>query len=243
VRRLLFLLTILGGFEVQAADDIAAKSVEAMGGAAKFASVQSIRVKGRMRFGQGSFSPFSFAARRPTMYRIELAVGLDHITQAYDGSMGWQSVTGEHRHDAIALAGDSLESLIDQAANAIGGPLVDREKRHNRVEPAGRESVNGVNCYLLKVTFPTGSTRILFIDPTSFLEIQEEFPAKVNGQASTIQQSVSDYRKFGPILVPCVIVTRVKGGPDSQRMEKDTVEINPSLDDSSFTLVKPPMKK
>ena len=47
--------------------------------------------------------------------------------------------------------------------------------------------VNGVDCYHLKITLATGDTREVFIDPSNFLETREEFPAKLNGKASTIQ--------------------------------------------------------
>ena len=59
---------------------------------------------------------------------------------------------------------------------------------------------------------------------------------RVNGKDSTVQQSVGDYRRFGPILVACLFVTREKGGEDSQRMEIDSVEINPPVTDSLFKM-------
>jgi hypothetical protein len=229
-------MTVACGLRAQSADDIAAKSIEAMGGAANFASIESIRMQGRMRFGQGAFFPFSLVARRPNVFRLELTVGPDHVAQAYDGSIGWQSVSGEHKQAPTALTGESLSHLIDQAANVIGGPLLDREKRRNQVKLLDREMVNGVDCYHLKITLATGDTREVFIDPSNFLETREEFPAKLNGKASTIQLSVGNYRRFGAILVACLFVTREKGKEDSQRMEIDSVEINPSVDDSIFKM-------
>ena len=221
----------------QSADEIAAKSIEAMGGVSRFASIDSIKVQGRMRFGRdGEFTPFSVVARRPSMYRLEMTVGRDHITQAYDGAIGWQSVTGDHKQEPTALTGDSLAHLIDQAANAIGGPLLDRGKRHNQVELIGREPVDGADCYKLKVTLGTGDIMVLFIHPENFREVQEEFPMTVNGRASTIQQSVSEYRRFGPILAACLFVTREKGGADNQRLEIESVELNAVVDPSVFKL-------
>lgn len=222
--------------QAQSAGEIAAKSVEAMGGAANFASIQTLRALGRMRLGQGPYSPLLLVVKRPNMLRMEVSVGSDHVTQAFDGAIGWQSIAGDHKQEPTALTGDSLAHLIDQAANAIGGPLLDLEKRHNKVELDGSESINGANCYRLKVTLTTGDHRVLFIDPASFREVQEEFPMPVNGKPSIIQQSMGDYRKFGPIYVACLIVTREKGGEDSQRMEIESVEINPPVDDAVFKM-------
>lgn len=235
-----FTLTIAARLFAQApspsANEVIAKTIEAMGGAAAIARVNGIKVHGRMRFGKREFTPFSVVARRPDKFRMDLTIGTDHVTQAYDGAIGWQSIDGEHRQAPTPMTGISLAHLRDQAANAIGGPLVDLEKRHNQAELIGRETVNGIDCYKLKVTLATGDTMVLFIDSSNFHEIQEEIPVEVDGKASTIQQSVGDYRRFGPILVACLFVTREKGGEDSQRLEIDSVEINPPIDDGVFKL-------
>jgi hypothetical protein len=218
------------------AQDIAAKYVEAIGGAAQVAKVETMRIQGRMRFGTEAFTSFTVTAKRPDRFRMELTAGPDRIVQAYNGSAGWQSVSGLHNQPATPLEGDSLLYLRDQAANAIGGPLVDMEKRRNRAELVGHEAVNGIDCFKLKLTLATGNSRVMFIDASSFLVVQEELPAVLNSQAATIQQSVGNYRRFGPVLVPCLFVTRPKGGEDTQRIEIDQVEINPRVDDSIFQL-------
>jgi hypothetical protein len=244
MRLVLLLLTVTAVSQSQppepSAEEVAAKTIEAMGGEAAFASIGSMLVQGRMRFGQGEFTPFSVVAQRPNHFRMELNMGSDHVTQAYDGAIGWQSVSGEHKQEPTALTGDSLAHLIDQASNAIGGPLLDRTQRRNKLEMLGREEVDRVNCYKIKVSLGSGDTMVLFINPLNFREVQEELPMQLNGKPSTIQESVSLYRKFGPILVACEFVTREKGGEDSQRLEIDAVELNPSVEDSIFKM---PVKK
>ena len=237
MNRSLFVLLVAAGLLAQTPQlsvrEIAGKYVEAMGGSA-FDAIHSLRIEGRMRFGLGEFTPFTVVASRPNRFRMELTVGSDHVAQAFDGTTGWQSVSGEHPQSPTRLTGESLSHLRDQAANAIGGPLLDRDKRHNKIELAGRESVYGVDCYRIKVTLATGNVMTIFIDSANFREVQEEPVAVVNGRSTTIEQSVSQYRKFGPILVACLFVTREKGGEDSQRMEIDDVEINPTVDESVF---------
>jgi len=240
VRRFFFIVLVVPGLLAQApaltVEEIAGKYVDAMGGSA-FDGIRSLRIEGRMRFGLGEFTPFTVVASRQNHFRMELTVGSDHVTQAFDGKTGWQSIAGEHPQGPTRLTGESLSHLTDQAVNAIGGPLVDRDKRHNKIELAGRESVYGVDVYRIKVTLGTGNIMTIFIDSANFREVQEELVAVVNGKSTTIEQSVSQYRKFGPILMACLFVTREKGGEDSQRMEIDTVEINPMVDESMFRFV------
>jgi len=233
-------MILTGGVYAQApaltADQVIAKAIDAMGGAANLAKVESIKLTARMRFGKGESQPLTVIAKRPSMFRLELTTGPDRITQVYDGAIGWQSVSGEHKQDPTVLTGESLAHLIDQAANVIGGPLLDIEMRHNAVELAGKEQVNGVECIKLRVTLGTGNTMDLFIDPASFLTIQEELPMKVDGKASVIQETVGNYRKFGSIRMACLFVTREKGGEDGQVLEIDSVEINPATEESVFKM-------
>ncbi len=207
-----------------------------MGGAAQFATVTSLTVHGRMRFGQEAFTPFTVMAQRPGRFRMELTAGPDRVVQAYDGTTGWQSVSGQHNQPPTPLSGASLAHLIDQAANAIGGPLLDLEKRGNKAEYTGREMVNGVDCFKLNLTLASGDSRVVFIDSSDFRETQEEYPIQIDGQPAIVQQTIGDYRQFGPIWLACLFVTRQKDSPDSQRVEIDSVEINPAIDESIFKL-------
>jgi hypothetical protein len=242
VSKFVLVMALACSLRAQTADEVAAKIagqvIDAMGGAAKFAGVKSVRIKGRMKFGEGNFGPITVTAKRPNRFRMELTVGPDHVIQAYDGTAGWQAVSGEHNQPPTALTGPSLAHLVDQAANAIGGPLLDREQRHNVVQFAGREPVGGVDCYKLDVTLGSGHKMSLFIDATRFLVIREELPVEVEGKPGVIEETVGDYRQFGPVKMACLFVTRQRGGDekDSQRLEFDTVEINLSVEDSIFHL-------
>ncbi len=227
---------LLAQSSVPTASEIIARSVDALGGAAQFATVNAIKVHGRIRFGQEAFKPFIVTAARHRKFRMELSAGPDYVVQAFDGATGWQSVSGQHTQAPAPLTGDALAHLIDQAANAIGGPLLDLEKRGNFAEYAGHEAVNGVECFKLKLTLATRHTMAIFIDPSSYREIQEELPVMIDGEPSTIQQSVGNYRQFGPILIACSFATRQKGKEDSQHMEIDSVEINPVIDDGVFEM-------
>src|SRR5512141_1039734 len=55
-------------------DEIVAKSIEARGGSAKIAAIQSLRVTGKLVFGGGNFSveaAFGMVMKRPGMIRSE----------------------------------------------------------------------------------------------------------------------------------------------------------------------------
>jgi hypothetical protein len=219
----------------QTADEIADRVVAASG---KFGAVESMRLRGRMKFGAGNFGPIVVSAKRPSKFRTELTVGPDHVTQAYDGAIGWQTVVGEHNQTPTALKGAALAHLIDQAVNAIGGPLFDRKVRHNQVELMGREKVDGVDCYRLELTLGTGDKMTIFVNAGDYRVNREELSIDVNGVPAVIEETIGNYRQYGPVRVACLFITRQRGGEEQegQRLEFDTVEINPVLEDSIFQL-------
>jgi outer membrane lipoprotein-sorting protein len=226
------------GLYGQTADEIADKVIAATGGVAEFAKVESLQIKGRMKFGDGNFSPITVFAKRPNRYRMELNIGPDHVVQAYDGKVGWQSIDGDHKQPPTPLEGVSLAHLIDQAANAIGGPLLDRTARQNVVQLTGRANVNGVDCHKLEVTLGTGDKMTLFVDAKTFLIMREEVPIEMNAAPGLLEETVGDYRQFGSVKLACLFVTHPQGAAETenQRMEFESVEVNPPLDVAIFSI-------
>ena len=98
--------------------------------------------------------------------------------------------------------------------------------------------MDGVNSFKLEVTLGTGNKMTLFVDPASFHVIREELPIQVNGSPGVIEEVVGNYRRFGPVTLACLFVTRQKGADekDSQQLEFDSVELNPAVEDLFFWL-------
>lgn len=98
------------------------QALEARGGAAKFANVRSLKANGRIQFAQGEFQPLTMMAKRPSFFRVDIG---GNIVQGYDGKTAWQS-----NGAGTAEVSDAQKSqIVDQAMNAIGGPLVDWRQR------------------------------------------------------------------------------------------------------------------
>ncbi len=114
--------------------------------------------------------------------------------------------------------------MIDQAANAIDGPLFDYRARNVKVALLGRGKLDKSDAYMLRVTLPTGSIIDQYLDATSYLEVYEELPA------IPIKQRVSDYRRYAGVLYPCLYTSEV------QKLEMQNREINPKLDPALFAM-------
>ncbi len=203
---------------------------KALGWTGRFDRVTALQIEGTL-----DGAPIQVFAKQPSLFRMELMAGKDRIIQAYDGSFGWQMTAGDHAQ-AARLNGAQLDQVINQASNAIGGPLVQAPERGTRVEYEGKATVNGKDCYKLKLTLVSGAVIHSYIDAATFLESREELVSQDGG---VIEETVGDYKTFDGILFPCRFVSKAKGGTTTYVLQLQKVTLNPSLAAGLFTMPRP----
>lgn len=226
---IILLSLVLAGIP-QSVDDIVAKHIEARGGATKFAAIQSMKLTGRIKFGVRDFVPLTVHATASGKFRLEIPA-LSAL-QIFDGKTAWN---GDQ-----AVDGDFATQILDQAGSAIGGPLWDSKKRGIALESGGRVTWKDHEVILVKATLPTGTRMNIYLDPATYLETGEELFVKIQGKDAVIEETVSDDKRFGGVLFPCVYVSGPKGEPPNNRLEVLNVDINPKLDAAVF---RPPSAK
>jgi hypothetical protein len=222
----------------QTVDDIIAKNNDAKGGLAKQKAVQSVRMTGRMTVGPGIEAPIVLEIKRPKSMRIDIAVQGMTITQAYDGTTGWMLNPLSGRTDPEVLPPDAIKSVEEQAD--MDGPLIDYKAKGNTVELAGKEKVEGTDCYKVKATLKNGDIRTYFIDAESFLDIKVESRTMVRGTEQLGETLVGDWKEVGGLLMPYSIDSGQPGAPVRQKLTIEKIELNVPLDDARFAM---PVKK
>ncbi len=222
--------------DVRSAAAIIQRFNETAGWAGKFDATLSLRSEGTL-----DGAPVTFQARQPSLLRIDITMGKDHIIQAYDGSFGWRQVIGEHAQGPAALTGPALDRLIDKASNAIGGPLVAADARGNQVEDEGRTTIDGKPCLKLKVTLLSGAVMRAYLDPDTFHEVREETLAAEPKSGVTEETVMDDFRTFGGILFPCRILSRAQGDSKWRELRIEKITLNPDIVPGIFSMpVSPP---
>jgi hypothetical protein len=217
----------------QTADEIIAKNIQARGGLEKIKSLQSLRVSGQIAIG-GFRASFVQENKRPYKVReeqiIQGMVGID----AYDGKTAWHVVPWEGRKDPDLISADDRKALVEDAD--IEGQLVDYRNKDHRVEYVGHDSVEGTDCYKLKVTLASGDVRYYYIDTDSFLELKEENELNIRGTVRYTETYFGDYEKVDGIYFPFAIESCVKGDSDRVKLTVDKIAVNGALPDSLFSM-------
>ena len=154
------------GGRAQTVDEIIAKNVKARGGAEKLKSVQTLRTT--ETFSQGSLrAEYKQENKRPGKVREEFVLQGMAQVQAYDGKEGWQISPFGGRKDPELMSEDDTKSLVVDAD--IDGPLVDYKEKGHRAELVGHDSMEGTDCYKIKLSMKNGDIRYYYLDTDSFL--------------------------------------------------------------------------
>ena len=217
----------------QTLDEIIAKNIQAHGGMEKLKSVKTIRTTGKLN--QGSFrAAFLQENKRPGMVREEAIIqGLAQI-QAYDGKTGWQVSPFGGRKDAELLSQDDLKGLTIDAD--LDGPLVDYKEKGHQAELLGHDSVEGTDCFKIKLSLKNGDVRYYFLDADSFLEIKMENQSNIRGAVQFTENFYGDYEQVDGLFVPFAFENGEKGNPVRTKYTVEKVEVNVPLDDALFAM-------
>lgn len=219
----------------QSVDEIIAKNIQAHGGLGKMKKVTTLRSTGTLR--EGSFrAGFVQDNKRTNKVREDVVIQGMTLINAYDGKMGWRISPFEGRKDADLLSADDTKQLVEDAD--IDGQLVDYKNKDHRAELMGHDSVEGTDCYKIKLTLSNGDVRYYYIDSDSFLELKVETERMIRGTVHYSETLFGDYEQVDGIYYPFAIESGGKGDPDKARYTVEKVEVNVPMSDSLFTMPK-----
>jgi len=219
------------------ADQIVAKNIEAHGGYAKLKSVNTVKATGKMTFPNGMEIPVSLYQMRPNKQRLEFHVQGITGMQAFDGTTAWQLMPFQGKKDPEPMSAEDTKEMADDSD--IDGPLVDYKAKGHKVELLGKDKVEGADVYKLKLTFKSGSEKVLFIDADSFLEIRSEGKRVVRGTEMETEASIGDFKEVEGMMVPFAVEVGAKGRPERQKMTIEKYEINVPVDAAIFKMPPP----
>ncbi|HXY01380.1 MAG TPA: outer membrane lipoprotein-sorting protein [Candidatus Limnocylindrales bacterium] len=221
------------GASSQTVDDIVAKNVQARGGLEKLRAIKSLRITAKI--SQGSFrADFVQENKRDSMVRRETILQGMVRVQAYDGHTAWQTNPFGGRRDPDLISQEESKPLIVDAD--LEGPLVDYKQKGHKAELVGHDSVEGTDCYKIKLTLNDGDVRYYYLDADSFLEIKIETQMTVRGAVQYRDTILGDYEQVGGVYFPFLHQSREHRSDQGTIFTVDKIELNVPLDDSLFSM-------
>lgn len=244
-------------------EQIVEKHVAARGGAQAWKSVQTLQLSGKIDAGRGDSVarsmqvarsqrkpvgampvapdpddkqvqlPFMLEVKRPHKTRLEIEFAGNTAVQVYDGVNGWKLRPYLNRTDAEPFTKEEVRS--EAANDGIEGPLFDYASKGTKVALEKVEAVEGSPAYKLKLTMKDGTTRRVWIDARTFLDVKVQgVPRRMDGKVHDVFVYQRDFRAVQGVVIPHLLETAVDGYPDRHRMIVEKVAVNPKLDDGLF---------
>ncbi len=204
------------------ADELVAKNLQARGGADKLRAITSMHTVGKLRLDGGLEAKTETFALAPDKARFE--VSLQGLTQvnSWDGTQGWSIDPFQGRRDPQKLSGDDTKELA-QAAD-IAGPLLDAQKKGERIEYLGTEDIDGTDAHKLRVTYKNGDSRVIYLDPDQFLEIRVVDHRIIRGQEQVQTTNVGEYEKVDGVYFPF----------EQDQIHIESADVNKPIDSAMF---------
>lgn len=178
--------------------------------------------------------PFKLAKERPNKSRLEIEFAGKTAVQVYDGTNGWKLRPFLGRNDAEPFTPQEAKSEAAEAEE-MGDVLIDYKARGLKAELEGVEPVGGRDAYKLKLTSSAGTTRRVWIDAQTFLDVKVEgVPRRMDGKMHSVFVYQSDFRSVQGLKIPFVTETAVDGYPQSHKIIVEKVVVNPALPATTF---------
>ena len=183
-------------------DEVIERHTITMGGRAAIEAIQSIEFDLHITDPKFEVEGNYFTAR-PGKMRIDVNAGGEHVfTEAFDGQQGWQwEGKGTAQKAATEKATAAVRHGVELPGKLFG--LHELKARGHRIELAGRENIDGIQYYVLRLTLSDGYATTLYVDPKTWLITRRRdvrpLHVDVDPTPTTIEQRSSDFRTIGGV--------------------------------------------
>lgn len=151
---------------------------------------------------------------------------------------GWQIQNGSVTDIPKEQITEAKKQLKNQSlAEGFNFFNEDFSEQNTNFEIVGREKIDGVNCYRMKIT-PKDTTEgesegYFWFEPNTYLLRKVSFKQKQMGQEQNIDIYIKEYQQVAGMTFPKLINMNLGQGQNLQ-MEYVTIKVNEPVDDSLF---------
>lgn len=183
-------------------EEVIERNTEATGGRAAIEAVRAIQVD--LRIVDPGFSVDGvYRAVRPGKMRIDVMSGGKHVfTETFNGARAWQWEGKGEPIDASPTAAAALQHGVELPGKLFG--LHEARQRGHKIDLTGRETVDGVKYYVLRLIFADGYTTSLYVDPKTWLITRRRdfrpLHPDVDPTPTTIETRYADFRRIAGVL-------------------------------------------
>ena len=228
---LIFSLIFISSSFTQTVDEILAEYFSVQG-QEKLLATNTFTTKGKIIQGQFEI-PFTSYQKRPMKFRSEAEFQGMKIVSAFNGETGWAINPMMGSTDPQPMTAEQLDRMKIQAD--YDGMFYNYADKGYTMEFMGKEPVDDIETYVLKLTRPNGDIITSYIDSENYVILKTKSKMKIQGVDTEAETLFSNYKYINDILVPFAIETKMNGETVMQ-MTFDEITYNKEYDDSMFEM-------
>jgi hypothetical protein len=215
--------------KAQSVDEIIDKHIAALGGKEKLMLLNTLKMEGSMNM-QGMDINVTTTIKQNVGSRVDISVpGMGEGYQILNTTKGWNFMPFQGQTSPEEVAEKDVK--IDQSKLDIQGVLVNYKEKGTTVTLEGKEKVDNVECYKLKVTTKNGRTTTLFIDGNSYFRVKSISTIKTPDGEQESETTYADFKKNVDGFTFPYTQTNARG-----TIVFSNIETNKAVDESIFTV-------
>jgi hypothetical protein len=220
--------------QAQTADDIINKNINAVGGKDILSKINSIYVEGTVT-AMGSDYNTKVNSVSGKALKSETEVNGSTIIQCITDTGGWTLNPLMGQSDPTPMTADELK--LAKSSLDIRGQLFNYQDKGFTATLLGRDSVQGMSTYKIKLVDKAGSEFTYYIDPGTYYILKLDTKASLGGKDISNSSSYSNYKKtdFGYVMANTIATSNM--GYDIT-INYVKVEINKNIDPKIFAMPK-----
>jgi hypothetical protein len=213
--------------QAQTADEIVSKHIDAIGGASNWKKINSFNMEGTLTV-QGSIQvDLKQTVLHQKGMRMDFAVMGMNAYQIMTPTAGWNYLPFQGMTKAEPVTAEDLKDASDDID--AQGAFVDYKTKGHSVELIGKEDVDGVEAFKVKMKLKGGKEQTYFFDPKTFYILKMKSKQTANGQEMEFTATFANYKKLPEGIVLPMNITRPEG-----ELVVSKYEINKPVDESIF---------
>lgn len=214
-------------------EEIINKSLEAAGGSQKYADMKSLKMVGKMNM-MGMEIKMTLFNKKPC-FRMEQEMMGQKMISAYNGKTGWMinPMTGSSDPQEVP---EEMMAGMKKQADMGQNPIAQMKADGITSTLEGKETVDGVESYKIKMVTKEKEESFLFINSSTYLPLKITSKQEVMGNMADVEMLFKDYKTFSGIT----FATKMEMNASGQAITIifDSIEPNAAIDDSLFEMPK-----
>lgn len=237
LKNLFFLLAVVVAIptlQAQSVDEILDQYFENTGGKENWLQLNTQSVRAKMEM-QGMEFPATMVSKRPNKTKLTIDIQGMQMVMATDGETNWMVNPMMGSTEAQVMPEAQAKDFERQKFES---EFLNYQEKGHKVALEGKETVDGVECFKVKLEKKDGEVEFHYFDTENYVVIMyEAFVTDGPMKGQEVKTYFSDYQEVDGFMLPHYIESKM-GGMTLQKMTFEQYELNKDIADTEFAFPK-----